>query len=127
MSKYNAKQKNEHMKNIEARLTKGLLDLIILQLLDDHPMHGYEIITTIYKNFGVCLSSSAVYPILNRMEKESCVKSEWNRDSKKLRKIYSLTNNGQNTLNFTEEFMKLIFPKVAARANIEIDSKTFLL
>ena len=119
--------KNEFMKNIETRLTKRLIDLIILQLLDDHPMHGYEIITTIHKNFGVCLRPSTIYPTLSRMEKESCVKSELNRDSKKLRKIYSLTNNGQNMLNFTEEFMKLIFPKVAARTNIEIDSKTFLL
>ncbi len=38
-------------KEIQSKLTKNFLDLIILQMLETHPMHGYEIITTIRKDF----------------------------------------------------------------------------
>jgi DNA-binding PadR family transcriptional regulator len=88
-------------KNIQAKLTKGLLDLIVLQLLDNHPMHGYEIITTIRKNFGVYLGPSTIYPILNTMEKKSCITSEWNMNSDRPRKVYKLTNHGKSTLDYT--------------------------
>ena len=40
-------------KEIQTKLTKGLLDLIILQLLETNPMHGYELMVTIRKSFGV--------------------------------------------------------------------------
>ena len=58
-------------KNIQTKLTKGLLDLIILQLLDNNPMHGYQIITTIRKNFGVYLGPSTIYPMLNTWKKRA--------------------------------------------------------
>jgi PadR family transcriptional regulator PadR len=106
-------------KNVQAKLTKGLLDLIVLQLLDSNPMHGYQIITKIRKTFGVYLGASTIYPMLNRMEKESYIKSEWNMDSDRPRKIYSLTSNGQNMLNFNEESIKLICRKIATQTNIE--------
>jgi DNA-binding PadR family transcriptional regulator len=88
-------------KNIQAKLTKGLLDLIILQLLENNPMHGYQIITTIRKNFGVLLGASTVYPLLNTMEKKKYITSEWNTNSDRPRKIYKLTSNGKATLNYT--------------------------
>jgi len=37
------------MKKVQAKLMKGLLDLIILNLLKKQPMHGYQIITCIRK------------------------------------------------------------------------------
>jgi DNA-binding PadR family transcriptional regulator len=100
-------------KNIQAKLTKGLLDLIILQLLDNHPMHGYQIITTIRKNFGVLLGASTVYPLLNTMEKKSYITSEWNMNSDRPRKTYKLTNNGKATLNYTSCSLKTICKTIA--------------
>jgi len=40
-------------KEVQVKLMKGLLDLIVLQFLSSQPMHGYQIITRIRKNFGV--------------------------------------------------------------------------
>ena len=107
-------------KEASTKLTKGLLDLIILQFVSTQPMHGYQIITKIRKNFGVYFGPSTVYPLLNTLEKKGFVKSEWNMKSERPRKIYSLTNNGQNMLAFTEDSLNLICRKIAVQTNTEI-------
>jgi len=101
-------QKMNVNKNIQTKLTKGLLDLIILQLLDNSPMHGYQIITTIRKNFGVYFGPSTIYPLLNTMEKKAYIKSEWNTNSDRPKKIYKLTNGGKTALDFTACSLKTI-------------------
>jgi DNA-binding PadR family transcriptional regulator len=100
-------------KNIQTKLTKGLLDLIILQLLDNQPMHGYQIITTIRKSFGIYFGPSTIYPMLNTMEKKSYIKSEWNMNSERPRKIYKITNGGKTTLNYTACSLKTICKTIA--------------
>ncbi|HTY74932.1 MAG TPA: PadR family transcriptional regulator [Candidatus Nanoarchaeia archaeon] len=100
--------KNNYQKEIQTKLTKGLLDMIILQFLDQEPMHGYQVITRIRKNFGVYFGPSTVYPLLGSLEKKGYVKSNWNMDAERPRKIYSLTNDGQTVLNFTENSLNLI-------------------
>jgi len=106
-------------KEVSTKLTKGLLDLIILQFLSGQPMHGYQIITKTRKNFGVYFGPSTVYPLLNTLEKKGFVKSEWNMNFDRPRKIYSLTNDGQNMLNFTEESLNLICRKIGTQTNTE--------
>ena len=73
-------------KEVSNKLMKGLLDLIILQFLSNQPMHGYQIITKIRKNFGVYFGPSTVYPLLNTLEKKGFVKSEWNMNFDKTKK-----------------------------------------
>ena len=108
-------------KEVSTKLTKGLLDLIILQFVSTQPMHGYEIITKIRKNFGVYFGPSTVYPLLNTLEKKDFVKSEWNMNTERPRKVYSLTNNGQNMLNFTEESLNMICRKLTVQTKTEIN------
>ncbi len=106
-------------KEVSAKLTKGLLDLIILQFVSTQPMHGYQIITKIRKNFGVYFGPSTVYPLLNLLEKKGFLKSEWNMNSDRPRKIYSLTDDGQNMLSFTEDSLNLICRKMGSQMNAE--------
>ena len=106
-------------KEVSTKLMKGLLDLIILQFLNTAPMHGYQIITKIRKSFGVYFGPSTVYPLLNTLEKKGYVKSEWNMNFERPRKVYSLTNSGQNMLDFTEESLNLICRKLATQPNGE--------
>jgi PadR family transcriptional regulator PadR len=95
-------------KEIQNKLTKGLLDLIILQLLAVQPMHGYEILTTVRKNFGVYFGASTVYPILNSMEKRKYLKSQWDMSSERARKVYTLTSDGKTVLNYTVGSLRTI-------------------
>lgn len=111
-------------KEIQTKLTKGLLDMIILQFLDAQPMHGYQVITKIRKNFGVYFGPSTVYPLLNSLEKKGYVNSEWNMDTERPRKVYSLTNEGQTVLNFTEGSLNLICRTMAAETKVKIEAAT---
>ena len=105
--------KASSQKEVSTKLMKGLLDLIILQYLSTEPMHGYQIITKIRKNFGVYFGPSTVYPLLGQLEKKGYVASTWNMSFERPRKVYSLTSDGQSMLNFTEESLNLICRKIS--------------
>lgn len=97
-----------YKKEIQTKLTKGLLEMIILQLIEQQPMHGYQLISKIRRGFGVYFGPSTVYPLLGTLEKKGYLKSEWSVDSERPRKVYGLTPEGQAALNFTEGSLNLI-------------------
>lgn len=99
-------------REVQTKLMKGLLDLIVLQFLSSQPMHGYQIITKIRRTFGVYFGPSTIYPLLGTLEKKGYVKSEWNMDNERPRKVYKLTTEGQNLLNFTEDSLNFICRKI---------------
>ena len=112
------KMNNNYQKETQTKLTKGLLDMIVLQYLDEQSMHGYQIISKIRKSFGVYLGPSTIYPLLGLLEKKGYVTSIWNTCTVRPRKMYKLTNEGKNVLNFTENSLKLIVK------NMGTDNKT---
>ncbi len=95
-------------KEVQTKLAKGLLDLIILQYLNQQPMHGYQVITKIRKSFGVYFGPSTIYPFMAQLENKGYIKSKWNTDSERPRKVYTLTNDGRVMLNFTEDSLNLL-------------------
>ena len=111
-----------YQKEIQTKLTKGLLDMIILQFLDQEPMHGYQVITKIRKSFGVYFGPSTVYPLLSSLEKKGYVKSTWNMDTERPRKVYALTTDGQTVLNFTENSLNLICRTVTSDNGIRVEA-----
>ena len=113
---------NNYQKEIQTKLTKGLLDMIILQFLDQEPMHGYQVITKIRKSFGVYFGPSTVYPLLSSLEKKGYVKSTWNMDTERPRKVYALTTDGQTVLNFTENSLNLICRTVTSDNGIRVEA-----
>lgn len=110
-------------KEVQTKLAKGLLDLIILQYLNQQPMHGYQIITKIRQSFGVYFGPSTIYPFMAQLEKKGYIKSQWNMDSERPRKVYSLTHDGQVMLNFTEDSLSMLCQKIgttnASRIKLE--------
>lgn len=99
-------------REVQNKLMKGLLDLVILQFLNANPMHGYQIISSIRKNFGVYFGPSTVYPLLNGLEKKGYIKSQWDLSNERPRKVYELTNEGHKLLNFTENSLNHICRKI---------------
>ncbi len=112
--------KASSQKQVSTKLMKGLLDMIILQFLSNEPMHGYQVITKIRKNFGVYFGPSTIYPLLCTLEKKGYVNSNWNMNFERPRKVYSLTTDGQNMLNFTEDSLNLICKKLT-NTNPEVE------
>jgi PadR family transcriptional regulator PadR len=115
-------------KEVQAKLAKGLLDLIVLQFLSAQPMHGYQIITKIRKSFGVYFGPSTIYPLLAQLEKKGYVNSQWNMKNERPRKTYNLTTDGQNLLNFTENSLNFICKKISTTTSnnitVELSNQT---
>lgn len=111
-------------KEVQVKLTKGLLDMIVLQFLEGQPMHGYQIISKIRKSFGVYFGPSTVYPLLSSLEKKGYVSSDWNMESERPRKVYKLTSEGQNLLNFTENSLNLIVKTIGTNGTSKFEKET---
>jgi PadR family transcriptional regulator PadR len=111
-------------KEVQTKLAKGLLDLIILQYLNQQPMHGYQIITKIRKSFGVYFGPSTIYPFMAQLEKKGYIKSEWNTDSERPRKVYTLTHDGKVMLNFTEDSLNLLCQKIGTSNSLATHVET---
>jgi PadR family transcriptional regulator, regulatory protein PadR len=118
---------NNNQKQIQTKLTKGLLDMIILQYLEKESMHGYQVITQIRKGFGVYFGPSTIYPLLGSLEKKGYVKSTWNMNTQRPRKIYELTNEGKNLLNYTENTLNLICKNMIMDNKIQIHAAPLTL
>jgi DNA-binding PadR family transcriptional regulator len=80
--------------------------LVILSLLQQHPMHGYEIQQTIQEQKmeqWTNILSGSIYFALNQMEKEGLVRADAEeRTGNRLRKIYAITDQGR------EAFLELL-------------------
>ncbi|MCW4016570.1 MAG: PadR family transcriptional regulator [Candidatus Bathyarchaeota archaeon] len=94
---------HQTIKKVELKLVRGLLDLVVLGLLKEKDLHGYGIITSIRRNFGVYFGPSTVYPLLSELEKAGDIKSEWDLTHDRPRKVYSLTAEGKSLLTGAEE------------------------
>lgn len=86
-------------KKIHENLTKSLILPIILDLLNNQPMCGYQIIKAIQETYGVKLGASTIYPLLNHLNGDKLVFNEWEIKSHRPKKVYRLTRQGQNELN----------------------------
>ena len=94
------------------KLMRGLLDFVILNFLRGQPMHGYQIISTLRKNFGVYFGPSTIYPLLALLEEKGYVKSEWDLKNDRPRKVYNLTSQGVDMLTSAEVSLNHIYRKL---------------
>ena len=111
---------NNYRKETQAKLTKGLLDMIILRYLEKESMHGYQLITKIRKNYGVYFGPSTIYPLLALLEKKGYIKSAWNMDAERPRKVYGLTGDGKSVLSFTENSFNFICQSLSTDTSVEM-------
>ena len=86
------------MRKLRESLLRGILPIATLRLIEEKPMHGYQIITAFRKTFGVYFGASTIYPLLCNLEKKGYLKSEWDFSSARPRKIYKLTSEGKKYL-----------------------------
>jgi len=103
----------QKLREVQIKLMRGLLDLVILQFLNVEPMHGYSIITSIRRNFGVYFGPSTIYPLLGVLEEKGYIKSQWNLNNDRPRKVYSLTPEGSNILTGAEQSFNSICSRLS--------------
>lgn len=112
------------MKKVDEGLTKGMLDLVVLGMLKTKSMHGYGIIKAIRKTFGIYFGPSTVYPFLKDLEKNGHIKSQWDMNHDRPRKVYSLTPNGDSFLIGAEQALRTFCYRLNSMG-INAPSQTF--
>jgi DNA-binding PadR family transcriptional regulator len=84
----------DYKTEIIQRITRNLLDIQLLRLVEAEPMWGYKIKKTVETNLNIKLRHGALYPMLNHLEKEGFLISQSQRESGRARKVYSVTEKG---------------------------------
>jgi DNA-binding PadR family transcriptional regulator len=79
---------------------KGHLDLLLLAILAEGPAHGYAVIDSLRsRSSGLFdLPEGTVYPALHRLESQGLLRSRWQNDAPRRRRVYELTPKGQQAL-----------------------------
>jgi len=85
-------------KEIVQRITRNLLDIQVLRLVQTEPMWGYKIKKQTEARFGVRLRHGALYPLLNELERESFIIGQNQRQGGRRRRIYQITRKGEEYL-----------------------------
>ncbi|MGI6226786.1 MAG: PadR family transcriptional regulator [Peptococcales bacterium] len=86
---------------VDKNLMSGSTSLLVLSLLEDTDMYGYEMIRELaLKSEKVfVLKEGTLYPILHKLENDGMVESyEKESTAGKRRKYYRLTNEGKKLL-----------------------------
>ncbi len=93
---------NTHIENI----VKSHLEIIVLSLLYDRPMCGYDLIKEIFARYNVFLSQGTIYPLLYSMKEEGIVQSGFTKGDMRT-KIYSSTQEKRRNIEEKiSEFIK---------------------
>jgi PadR family transcriptional regulator PadR len=89
------------MAPLTSMIKRGSAELAILAVLEDAPLHGYEIARRIEQQSAGVLkfTLASLYPLLYRMEKRAWLKGAWETTSAgRRRRCYRLTAAGQKKL-----------------------------
>lgn len=91
---------------MDAQRKKGVLDVLVLSVLQSGPSYGYKIIRDVSEIMEV--SESTMYPIFRRLEKNGAVSTYSEEHNGRMRKYFSLTPEGRKKINeFVEEWEEL--------------------
>jgi PadR family transcriptional regulator PadR len=88
--------------NYGRELLKGSTDSLLLCLINNQPMYGYQIIKELERrsNGYFQFKEGTLYPALHRLEKTGLVKGKWQKlPSGQERRYYFITEKGQQALN----------------------------
>lgn len=96
----------------ERQMKKGVLDMLVLKLLEAEPKYGYQIIQEMRDKSEetFLLKDGTLYPILYRLEDDKLVISKWSEAEGKQvpRKYYEITEAGVRALKEIEDIWKRI-------------------
>ena len=89
------------MSELDVRLMRGTLDLLILKALTWGPRHGYAVAEWIEHATGdaFLVGEGTLYPALHRLEKQGLIEAEWGvSDNNRTAKFYRINAAGRQRL-----------------------------
>ncbi len=93
----------------------GVPELLLLKLLDQNEMYGYELVRSIRNvtNQAITLGEGVIYPVLHSLERNGSLKSKRKAVGGRTRVYYTLTRKGSERLNQLHEDWRRIQGGVA--------------
>ena len=90
---------------VNKELLKGSTNMLVLSLLEDENMYGYQMIKKLSeKSQNIFeLKEGTLYPILHSLEEKNYITSYWDDTGSKKRKYYSITKEGKKHLKQKKE------------------------
>ena len=83
----------------DPQLLKGVLGMLVLQVLSAEETYGYELVTQLTSRGMAGISTGTVYPVLNRLEREGLLGSRLVASTAgPARKYYGVTPKGTDAL-----------------------------
>ena len=85
----------------ESQLLKGIAPAVVLEILSQGQMYGWELSQAIEKRSGDILSlgKGTLYPLLYNLEAKKLIKGKWqNANNGRKRRYYSITSKGKGQL-----------------------------
>ncbi len=98
----------------------GILKPLILRMLMDRPMHGYELMKEIsmrtrgFWNPG----AGSIYPAINSLEREGYVARVELKQGDRSKIVYSITDKGKESMGDSEKFKKEWNEGISSLSNI---------
>jgi DNA-binding PadR family transcriptional regulator len=93
-------------KEIVQRITRNLLDIQILRLVQVQPMWGYRVKKQVETKFDVKLRHGALYPLLNELEHRRFLTSQKEQQGGRTRKVYKITREGKQYVETYHDVLK---------------------
>ena len=93
-------------KEIVQRITRNLLDIQLLRLIQTQPMWGYKIKKEVETKFDVRLRHGALYPLLNAMEQKGFLTSQKQQQGGRTRKVYAIAKKGKEYIETYNSILK---------------------
>lgn len=90
---------------IDKSLISGSTAMLLLRLLEDKDMYGYEMIENLEKRSKnvFTLKAGTLYPLLHSLEEKRYLTSYERAVSGKMRKYYSITKEGKKYLSLKKD------------------------
>ena len=94
---------------VDKTLVSGSMAMLILRLLSEKDMYGYEMIENLRSKSGNVfeLKAGTLYPLLHGMEAKGFLDSYEREEAGKMRKYYCITREGVRSLKEKKEEWKI--------------------
>ncbi|MEX2615925.1 MAG: PadR family transcriptional regulator [Alphaproteobacteria bacterium] len=89
-------------------LYAGLIRLHILHHASEEPVYGSWIMEEL-RHHGYDLSPGTLYPMLHKLERKGYLTSREERDGKRMRRIYTITPEGEAALLTARDKVRELF------------------
>ena len=103
----------EFIQKWKSQVKKGILSLVVLDILSKGEYYGYELIEELKKFTTIEIAEGTLYPLLIRLKDDNLVTSNWvEQDSGIPRKYYTLTAEGIESLAMMKQYWDNLYTSI---------------